>query len=453
MEEFRHEEQRERHRQDPQIHQPIALPPHAQGVHGPNGLLGNQGHTNFPAAPHLQPSLPPQGGPVSQLFAAMPPGHPFAPNGAGGPAGNAQQPILNDALSYLDQVKGQFSDQPDVYNRFLDIMKEFKGGSIDTPGVIERVSQLFVGNPQLIQGFNTFLPPGYRIDCGFDDDPNSIRVTTPMGTTLSNLNPRPSSPRQTTMQHFHPVQPQPWQSPHPPHEHGHQQIIYTHQPGLGPPVEIHRDQMIMVQEQQRHTPNLPPANSLFRGPALLDVSDSSAQGDKRAPVEFNHAISYVNKIKNRFASQPDIYKQFLEILQTYQRDAKPIGEVYAQVTRLFETAPDLLQDFKQFLPDTSAFTASGRRAHEEQQYAISSMRSDPAYMSAAQAAQLTPRIDQQRLPPMGNFAPTPSSGRDKRKRDRQNFNNAQFGAEPAAGRPAYNQQASKVSPSSHVLLH
>lgn len=31
-----------------------------------------------------------------------------------------------DALSYLDQVKVQFSEQPDVYNRFLDIMKDFK---------------------------------------------------------------------------------------------------------------------------------------------------------------------------------------------------------------------------------------------------------------------------------------------------------------------------------------
>lgn len=31
-----------------------------------------------------------------------------------------------DALSYLDQVKVRFVDQPDVYNRFLDIMKDFK---------------------------------------------------------------------------------------------------------------------------------------------------------------------------------------------------------------------------------------------------------------------------------------------------------------------------------------
>jgi hypothetical protein len=33
---------------------------------------------------------------------------------------------VKDALSYLDQVKQKFSDQPEVYNRFLDIMKEFK---------------------------------------------------------------------------------------------------------------------------------------------------------------------------------------------------------------------------------------------------------------------------------------------------------------------------------------
>jgi len=34
--------------------------------------------------------------------------------------------LAQDALSYLDQVKVRFVDQPDVYNRFLDIMKDFK---------------------------------------------------------------------------------------------------------------------------------------------------------------------------------------------------------------------------------------------------------------------------------------------------------------------------------------
>jgi paired amphipathic helix protein Sin3a len=135
--------------------------------------------------------------------------------------------------------------------------------------------------------------------------------------------------------------------------------------------------------------------------------------EKRGPVEFNHAISYVNKIKNRFAQQPDTYKQFLEILQTYQRESRPIGDVYSQVTRLFETAPDLLEDFKQFLPESAAH-ANALRARDE--FATSNVRGDVGYSAAAQAASQTPRAaDQLRLPPMGNFTPTPSK-ENKRKR-------------------------------------
>lgn len=84
------------------------------------------------------------------------------------------------------------------------------------------------------------------------------------------------------------------------------------------------------------------------------ANDGPSPNDLRRPgdpVEFNHAISYVNKIKTRFAAQPDIYKTFLEILQTYQREQLRISDVYAQVTGLFQDAPDLLEDFKQFLPD------------------------------------------------------------------------------------------------------
>lgn len=40
---------------------------------------------------------------------------------------NVYRPLnVKDALSYLDQVKIQFYNQSDVYNNFLDIMKDFK---------------------------------------------------------------------------------------------------------------------------------------------------------------------------------------------------------------------------------------------------------------------------------------------------------------------------------------
>lgn len=121
---------------------------------------------------------------------------------------SADKPLnVNDALTYLDTVKRQFNDTPAIYNRFLDIMKDFKHQAcvsfhvsdsfislislyrIDTPGVITRVSQLFSGYPALMEGFNTFLPTGYRIECSMDaNDVNVITVTTPSGIVMQSQN-------------------------------------------------------------------------------------------------------------------------------------------------------------------------------------------------------------------------------------------------------------------------
>lgn len=97
-----------------------------------------------------------------------------------------------------------FQDQREKYDLFLDVMKDFKAQRfavcpsishflfhktnkkegnlqirlfmgyfcimilifphrIDTTGVIARVKDLFKGHPNLILGFNTFLPKGYEI--------------------------------------------------------------------------------------------------------------------------------------------------------------------------------------------------------------------------------------------------------------------------------------------------
>jgi len=55
---------------------------------------------------------------------------------------------------------------PKIVSKMLCL---FLVGSIDTPGVIQRVSNLFKGHPELIVGFNTFLPPGYKIEVQAND--------------------------------------------------------------------------------------------------------------------------------------------------------------------------------------------------------------------------------------------------------------------------------------------
>ena len=122
--------------------------------------------------------------------------------------------------------------------------------------------------------------------------------------------------------------------------------------------------------------------------------------------------------QNRFATQPEIYKQFLEILQTYQRESKPIQDVYAQVTQLFNAAPDLLEDFKQFLPESAAQAkaqAAARQATEDAAI-LSNVRGESSYLANIPATQAqTPRPDA-KMPPIGNFAPPPSAGKENKKR-------------------------------------
>ncbi|KAG0503340.1 hypothetical protein HPP92_003412 [Vanilla planifolia] len=79
--------------------------------------------------------------------------------------------------------------------------------------------------------------------------------------------------------------------------------------------------------------------------------------EEKKPVEFEEAISFVNKIKNRFQNDEHIYKSFLDILNMYRRENKSIQEVYEEVAVLFQHHHDLLEEFTHFLPDASATTA------------------------------------------------------------------------------------------------
>ncbi|CAF1010544.1 unnamed protein product [Adineta ricciae] len=296
---------------------------------------------------------------------------------------------VEDALNYLDKVKNQFALKPQVYNQFLDIMKEFKSQSIDTQEVINRVSTLFHGHPDLIVGFNTFLPPGYKIEVS-EEHHGYIQVT------------HPSSRIESIAIGGHPST--------------------TYNLSITTPTTTYRQTANLLSQdneepeltqQQQHTANNATSqavNALISAATAtpqvpyygttgglnlstktnkqsatnVNTSTQASNVEKSSsgqPVEFNHAINYVNKIKNRFHQSPNIYKTFLEILHTYQKqqkDAKEIPsgtlatntsllsarptnqatllsetEVYAKVAQLFTNHEDLLAEFSQFLPDAT----------------------------------------------------------------------------------------------------
>ncbi|KAG2322315.1 hypothetical protein Bca4012_056906 [Brassica carinata] len=89
---------------------------------------------------------------------------------------------------------------------------------------------------------------------------------------------------------------------------------------------------------------------------LLPEEDDQPQPKK--PVEFEEAISFVNKIKTRFQGDDRVYKSFLDILNMYRKENKSITDVYKEVAILFRDHHDLLVEFTHFLPDTSGTTST-----------------------------------------------------------------------------------------------
>lgn len=148
----------------------------------------------------------------------------------------------------------------------------------------------------MIYGFNTFLPPGFRID---GQDIPGYQASLEQGGRMQDVGAE-----------GHPVMP-PARAPLP-------------------------------------AQGMPPG----AGGLPIRVGRPAAAREQGQPMEFDHAIQYVTRIKRRFQTEPQIYKSFLEILHSYQRNREDIKAVLDRVSELFADHEDLLSDFAYFLPDT-----------------------------------------------------------------------------------------------------
>lgn len=316
---------------------------------------------------------------------------------------------VEDALIYLDDVKREFGDRPAIYNEFLEIMKNFKSQVVDTPGVIDRVSNLFRGYNKLILGFNKFLPDGYKIslqDLERNDAEEAARQRAAAAADSQHIGGAQASyfqgGPQASQPGVRPVQPVP------------QQTLSGHLQGPeGVAMQVHASSPPPGGQQMptQSFPNRPNggAQALRAGPlppsavqgtspqmqrTIAPVAGTTQQavGQPMPPrkpqpvqqqhqaVEFDHAISYVTNIKKRFANDPGTYHAFLEILHTYQKEQRGIKEVLEQVAALFADHPDLLKEFTFFLPDAVQEQAKERlhraAADSEARQAAAAQRGD-----------------------------------------------------------------------------
>lgn len=199
---------------------------------------------------------------------------------------------------------------------------------VDTLAVINRVSGLRGGRAALIQSYQ-----------------NLVSVTTPSGTTTRTPD--------GFLDHAIPTNTSP--TPHQALDH---QVTSGGSLPSSPPL-YHGDSPVTIhdaalQGESSLIPGATPAAGLSTAPGPIVHPDVIPNTKGTPMIEFNQAVNYVNKIKRRFASDPDTYKQFLEILQAYQKKQHPITKVYQRVDVLFNNQRDLLEDFRNFLPDNGA---------------------------------------------------------------------------------------------------
>ncbi|KAF8569084.1 hypothetical protein P879_01231 [Paragonimus westermani] len=308
---------------------------------------------------------------------------------------------VEDALFYLDEVKERFAGQEAIYMDFLEVMREFKTQTIGTEVVIRRVRELFDGHPDLIEGFNNFIPQGYRMDTvssrGCATATAGCRALSVTSAT-ENISPTKTFTTNSKSDGTD------WTIPGCVALNVARQLEGTTRSGFGPPVVSGTTLLSESATVRSFNSMAPPeasstitsqpilgsmfqenlANSAFRGPCGMTpnagIPNAHIYQQQQQAQSFNHAVHYVNKIKvginrignrelnqlqHRFQGFPDVYKRFLDILQWYQKEQRhsdPLRgkqaekQVYQDVAKLFDGQEDLLQEFSMFLPESTGVT-------------------------------------------------------------------------------------------------
>ncbi|KAK0447354.1 uncharacterized protein EV420DRAFT_1276099 [Desarmillaria tabescens] len=177
-------------------------------------------------------------------------------------------------LSYKEAVKVQYQDEPEVYSQFLKLIHDFDSQDIDIFGVMQRISQLFHGNPVLIRGFNTFLPVGYCVDVSS----NTVTISTPQGT----LTGGPDNFRSTRIIK-------------PPSELGPNLLPYPS--NITPPLTIY--------PPLGFRSITPQANGVFRVPEFNPLQERSVRDRDRDPLLNGQAPSDKPRPKNKRVKPAD----------------------------------------------------------------------------------------------------------------------------------------------------
>jgi paired amphipathic helix protein Sin3a len=290
-------------------------------------------------------------------------GHPAPTRAQAAAATNSVRMKHEDAMEFLERVRDIFADRPFIYNSFLAVMKEFKDQSINTDGVINRVKLLFKGHPDLLQGFNLFLPPPYRI---------KVEAESPPDTATAKIEDRKAQQFASAYRYVTKVKKRFATAPHTYKEfltvlHKYQMVHRSVDLVNTQITRLFRSHPDLLSEFAMFLPERKPKNdsSGGAGPAASKVnSNKKSSGKEAKALDPSGSPSYMHedkgrrdlqlfeRIKKRLGnplSNSTHYNDFLKCVHLFTQDVLSRDDLVEVLQDLLGTHRELFADFKLFL--------------------------------------------------------------------------------------------------------
>lgn len=212
---------------------------------------------------------------------------------------------LNDAMIFLNRIREEYRDQSEIYDNFLETMRDFKFEKIDADEVCRAIRVLFKDKIYLVKLFDEYLPHHLRY------------------AENANLEDRGKM--------------------------GQFRVSYPKVPVQPPTMNIARMQSIGPNFVTRPAKPVSTYNEVFQENAIRAKPEIPEVDSPKKKL----AKEFIQVVKKRYTSKPLIYKQFVEILQNSPNNFE---KLYTQVSALLWETPDLVEKFEQNFQTCSSST-------------------------------------------------------------------------------------------------
>lgn len=296
-------------------------------------------------------------------------------------------PDLSDAITYLTRVKEEFKDEQFIYDRFLELMRDYKQGRGDSHRIVLAVEQLFKGKKYLIDGFETFLPKKSRdermheryvdrVGSRYNDRINDgyfgdMRMGERGG--IDRMNDIRMNERHIHERYVHDrISDRPSLMDRPGNVNERiDRSLMTNERMSNP----ERGMIINDKELERHHMNermgLERQSEKINERGQFDnkVNRIPRPEDQKAQSK---ALEFIQSVKKRFSDSSEIYREFIRYLQQYQKMPGNADIVLAKLRGLLVGNDDLLAEFADFLPqmrmrETTKYLDKNVQAKENQE--------------------------------------------------------------------------------------